>query len=108
MTAHVFRLPDQHQDFYAAREVLRSSAATRDQIIMACDVLAKSRDWMDLRLVSDMRNALWAEHRVIAERLSIGVNAPLFEAMNRRRQFDRRMWVLGAVATVGLLVMAVL
>lgn len=116
MTAHVFRLPDQHQDFAAAREALHSRAATRDQIIMACDVLAQSRDYMDLRLVSDMRNALWAdhrsdlrpEHRVIAERLSIGVNAPLFEAMNRRRQFDRRMMVLAAIATLGLLAVAVL
>lgn len=116
MTAQLIRLPDLHQDFHAAREVLHSRAATRDQIIMACDVLSASSDWMDIDLVRMMRNALWAnraselwpEARELAGRLSIGNNAALFEALNRRRQFDRRLWILGALATAGMIAMAVL
>ncbi|NPD16940.1 hypothetical protein HOY34_17240 [Xinfangfangia sp. D13-10-4-6] len=56
----VASLPDAVLDRAAAREVLRSEHATRDQILMACEVLTQSTCWMDLRLASEMRNAVWA------------------------------------------------
>lgn len=110
----VIPLPNHHQDFAAARAVLHSPHASRDQITMACTVLAASRDWMDLRLASDMRNAMWAnrasdlrpEDRAVYHQL--GQNAALFAALNHRRNMDRWGWIIAALALAGTIAMAAL
>jgi hypothetical protein len=60
MSALVLPMPDVVLDRAAAREVLRSTDATADQLNMACEVLAASSNWQDINLVRETRNALWS------------------------------------------------
>jgi hypothetical protein len=60
VSALVLPMPDVVLDRAAAREVLRSTDATADQLNMACEVLAASSDWQDINLVRETRNALWS------------------------------------------------
>lgn len=54
------RIPCEVEGFYTARHVLRDPNATAEQIAAACDVLAASNDWFDIRMVSNARNLLWS------------------------------------------------
>lgn len=47
-------------DFTPAREVLLNPYASDTMVAMACDVLAESAHWQDIRAVADQRNLLWA------------------------------------------------
>lgn len=58
MTASVLRLPT--DSFAEARAVLRSNAATRQQLHAACDALAASHNWNDIELVRQARHTLWS------------------------------------------------
>lgn len=62
MTAcRIIPLPDRILDLAAAREVIRSPFATREQLRMAADVLSMSPDWCDLRQAQDIRSVLFAQ-----------------------------------------------
>lgn len=58
MTAAILRLPCAHEGFYLARRVLRDPDSTPEQIDAALEVLDASRDWMDLDLCRQMREAI--------------------------------------------------
>lgn len=47
--------------FQAARNALSDAKSSPEVILAACDVLAESSDWDDIRLVSVNRNLMWAE-----------------------------------------------
>ena len=57
---NIIRIPCEVEGFYTARNVLRDPNATREQITAACDVLAASNDWFDIRMVRNARNVLWS------------------------------------------------
>lgn len=118
MKSAIINLPEQHQDFAAAREVLRYSGSTRAQLSTACDVLSASNNWMDIRLVSMTRNALWAndasellpDARAIYNDMAfadLGQNAGIFAAMNTRKR-DRWVWIAAGVCIAVLIIGAVL
>ncbi len=54
--SNIIKIPCEVEGFYTARNVLRDPNATREQITAACDVLAASNDWFDIRMVSNARN----------------------------------------------------
>ncbi len=58
--SNIIKIPCEVEGFYTARNVLRDPNATREQITAACDVLAASNDWFDIRMVSNARNVLWS------------------------------------------------
>ena len=103
MTALIFSLPDQHQDFAAARAVLRCEGSTRQQLLDACTVLSASHDWQDVLLVRDMLGQLG---RPVA--VDLGDNAALFAELNRRRRADRWGWIACAVGFAVLLAYGVM
>jgi hypothetical protein len=61
MTApNIIKIPCEVEGFCLARNVLRNPDATAEQITAACDVLAASNDWFDIRMVRNARNVLWS------------------------------------------------
>jgi len=57
---HIIKIPCATEGFYLARTTLRNPDATAEQITAACDVLAASNDWFDIRMVRNARNVLWS------------------------------------------------
>ena len=57
---NIIKIPCEVEGFYLARTTLRNPDATAKQITAACDVLAASNDWFDIRMVRNARNALWS------------------------------------------------
>jgi hypothetical protein len=58
---NVMNKPIRIVDLDAARAVLRSPDATDAECLRACEDLDVSHNWMDIRTVSEVRNAIWAK-----------------------------------------------
>lgn len=101
MNAAVIPLPADHQDYAAAREVLRCENATRAQIIDALTVLNWSRDLTDIFLVREMTKAIGPQH-------DLGQNAEFFAEMNaphKSRRLESLLLVAAALAMIALAVL---
>ncbi len=57
---NIIKIPCVTEAFCLARVTLRNPDATAEQITAACDVLAASNDWFDIRMVRNARNVLWS------------------------------------------------